>query len=354
LVKKKIVPDVACACTKQKTNGQQRTLHMAEEDLMCELHELFDQVRLEKWYPILFEHTMFTSELPLSIQEAQAIVEAYDLPKTEKLQSPVLQQLKERLNSFLSVEPKFKSHDGEKLSVFMKCAHRSPKDAARMSPRTNEIYEQIRHQFSNTFCGRLHALFKASMMVMEVTSGEEAIELLVNSENIKDDLFWSLMKPELWSMTLVFRGWVEMDPTMEFRCFISKQKVTAVTPWFYTLYSERNIKNREKIIQEILGFFESIKSKLDDCGLGKEALYTMDLFIDMNSAENDELPWKIWIIELNPLETSNWFLFQPGKDRNQIFNGPFELRLPEEETTEKILEIGDVPNFWEEMLLSTK
>ncbi len=72
------------------------------------------------------------------------------------------------------------------------------------------------------------------MMVMEVKTSDQALDLLVNSENIKDDLFWSTMKPELWSMTIVFREWVEMDPTMEFRCFVSKQKVTAATPWFYT------------------------------------------------------------------------------------------------------------------------
>jgi len=169
----------------------------------------------------------------------------------------------------------------------------------------------------------------------------------VDSENIKDDLFWSLQKPNLWSMTLVFREWVDMDPSKEFRCFVSKLKVTAATSWFYTIYSAENLSKRSKITHEILAFFESIKSNLNDCGLGVDALYTMDIFIDMKT----EGPWKIWIIELNPLETSNWFLFRPDKDTNVIMNGPFELRLPEEEAQPQVFETGDIPSSWEKVML---
>ncbi len=56
----------------------------------------------------------------------------------------------------------------------MKCAYRSPKDSARQSQRAKDFYSQLAPQYPNNFNGRLHAMFKASMKAMEVTSGKIA------------------------------------------------------------------------------------------------------------------------------------------------------------------------------------
>jgi hypothetical protein len=50
-------------------------------------------------------------------------------------------------------------------------------------------------------------------------------------------------------------------------------------------------------------------------------VFVVDVYLNLTTKE-------IKVIELNPLETSNWFMFHPFKDKNLILNGPFELRLP--------------------------
>ena len=87
---------------------------------------------------------------------------------------------------------------------------------------------------------------------------------------------------------------------------------------------------------------------LKEIGLDK-GCFTIDVFI--GNLDNVSIKKGVKIIELNPLETSNWFLFHPFRDRELVKNGPFELRLPSKEAEKETFDLGEFPESWKEILI---
>jgi len=70
-----------------------------------------------------------------------------------------------------------------------------------------------------------------------MTSGEEAIDFLANSERTYQDLFRRLIQgSEKWIMKIIIREWTPILPEYEFRGFVHKRKFTALSQYYKACY----------------------------------------------------------------------------------------------------------------------
>jgi hypothetical protein len=136
-------------------------------------------------------------------------------------------------------------------------------------------------------------LYQSHIRALKVSSGEESLKMLLQSERIKQDLEIALQQDEP-KMDVIVREWVEIPISMEFRGFCFNRKLNGISQYFDMLYFQELNDNSDKILQEILSFYDSISSKipLDN--------YIIDFGISTNG--------KIFIIELNPWNTNTGFV----------------------------------------------
>ena len=113
----------------------------------------------------------------------------------------------------------------------------------------------------------------SNRIYQQVTSGKEALELLVKSYRIREDLITDIEYPDFFKSKLVVRKFVPVDISMEFRAFVSQGKITALSQYESGLYFRKLAAKKDTIQNEILALFEKIKDKI------KLKSYVIDLAI---------------------------------------------------------------------------
>ena len=152
---------------------------------------------------------------------------------------------------------------------------------------------------------KYRAVCNSLIKSLKIKNSEEAIELLSNSQRVADDLQRELKYSNNFSLKIIIREWNNNLPyEMEFRGFVYKNKLTAISQYDSYLFSkELNLKKKE-IEKKINTFFnEMIKEKLK-----KFENYIIDFGI-LNDGN-------IVVIELNPF--NNEFV-SLKKNLNLIF-----------------------------------
>lgn len=134
------------------------------------------------------------------------------------------------------------------------------------------------------------AFCESSIQALKVTSGAEAMELLINSERVFVDLLSAITVPELFKVKLIIREWTDELPySMEFRGFVYNNNLNALSQYDYTAFYPHLLKNKENIAKSVRDFFDSeVKKKLESF-----KNYVIDFGI-LNSG-------KVIVIELNPV-----------------------------------------------------
>jgi hypothetical protein len=124
---------------------------------------------------------------------------------------------------------------------------------------------------------------------LKVKNGNEAMDLICNSQRVADDLTRELKYSEDFSLNIVIREWVDsLSYEMEFRGFVCKNKLTAISQYDSYLYSKKLNDEKDEIEEKIKTFFNvNLKEKLKHLDS-----YIVDFEILTNG--------KIVIIELNP------------------------------------------------------
>jgi hypothetical protein len=136
---------------------------------------------IDVWYPLLGKELMFeTAFVPLMRSEATALLGYYETrfmhrPILTKENVHVLQRLEERLNAVI------KSNFGNS-GAFMRLCGRSPKDGEPL--RREELRAQYANQLLQT---KSKYIAMARTSYLRVTSGEEAMSLLLTSERVFTD-----------------------------------------------------------------------------------------------------------------------------------------------------------------------
>lgn len=125
-------------------------------------------------------------------------------------------------------------------------------------------------------------------------------------------------------MDLVVRKWEDaLDPTWEFRAFVVRGQMTAITQYYMLCYIPEIARNSSKLATMMREFWATkIKDRIAPSG-GIDNTYTIDFAI---TPEMD----RIWVVELNhapPTAGTALFDWTSARDRQIVSNGPFEMRV---------------------------
>jgi len=220
--------------------------------------------------------------------------------------SPIIIKIKERIDNALS------EYGGK---AFVKFSTRSPKDAIAdiKNPKMKlEFTNQLEKSKSPN--EDMVAFSTALRNCSFVESSEEAFDLFKNSDRIRCDLMKLTDYPQAFNIKIIVREFTPMDPSMEFRVFIFKRKITAISQYCYHLYFPHLVSNKNIYKEEIEKFYEKVKDLIP------QELCVMDVLI---------LPdGNIKIIELNPFyNDTGACLFSWIEEKELLRNGPLEIRV---------------------------
>lgn len=112
-------------------------------DIFEELRQLFAQVAIYKWYPIVKDFTFRTESLELSKDEAMALLRknkeiTMGLDAVDEETNKTIDKLSTKLQDFL--EKHFQTKEGVK--AFIKLSDRSPKDATNLESKIEKLYNE--------------------------------------------------------------------------------------------------------------------------------------------------------------------------------------------------------------------
>lgn len=176
------------------------------------------------------------------------------------------------------------------------------------------------------------ALDEASIRLLSVNDGFHAIQLLLASERIQDDL------SSTSSLNLIIRQFLidRQHLKSEFRAFIYQRKFTALTQYNEYIVDRYLIDNKEFILKSIEDFFR-VENLLERIPYEN---YVLDLILIETTSDQ----YRVYICEINPLaEFAGTGLFSWMTDRNILLGRQsFEFRIRENETTD----IAQANNQW--------
>ncbi|UJR10651.1 hypothetical protein I4U23_014846 [Adineta vaga] len=217
-----------------------------------------------------------------------------------------------------------------KRPMFVRLSTRSPKDAVLLLNRNK--FKQLFQQVLNTLKSdntsernqKLIALDEATIRILAIHDGFHAVQLLLASERIQDDLKSSL------SLNLILREFLldRRHLKSEFRAFIHKRKFTALTQYNEYIVDRVLIEQKTLILETIDNFFR-IENLL-------ERIPYENCVLDLILVENSSNKYQVYICEVNPLaEFAGTGLFSWLNDRSILLGyEPFQFRINENETNE--------------------
>eukprot|EP00026_Physarum_polycephalum_P007911 Phypoly_transcript_07982.p1 GENE.Phypoly_transcript_07982~~Phypoly_transcript_07982.p1 ORF type:complete len:366 (-),score=53.61 Phypoly_transcript_07982:285-1382(-) len=286
---------------------------------------------IHTWYAALAPHTFYTSMFDLSYHEAKAITACHHHRPTE---GNHLLDIKTKLDYRLKNFPN---------GAFIKLDTRSPKDVPVYAFQNETVRKLLDSELEALNRAQLEdddvttaAFVRATNKYMKVTTGEEALNLLVLSDRVSEDLDKALEYGEkLFTGKVVLREWIDEvpeHPEMEFRGFVHKNQLNALTQYFSFVRFPHLVANRDKILARIIAFFESVKHLIT------HESYVIDFFV---------LEQKVIIIELNPFHNgAGAGLFSWKADRKLFMEGPFEFRITDSPAAERV-PTDVLPLFWQ-------
>ncbi|KAL0476368.1 gamma-glutamylcyclotransferase [Acrasis kona] len=275
---------------------------------------------IDVWYPRVKDFTFETAFLPLSLSEAQAIVNYYETFYNHrmKLSSEHVHMLKSLERR---IEAELRTNQAFACGAFLRLCGRSPKDGeplnrsqvlVKYNKDLEELYLQGAPRNANT---KLRAIAKSTYL--RVTTGAEAMSLLLTSERVFTDL-------QDWlrfggSEQIVLRRWHEgMSLEYEFRVFVNHNKITAISQYDHYCEYPDLVAIKDQVQSLIIEKWSQVHQHI-----GQES-YVIDFSYDPNKKT-------IVMIELSPFRTcTGTAMFSWSQDQDQLHNGPLEFRIKTE------------------------
>lgn len=170
------------------------------------------------------------------------------------------------------------------------------------------------------------AYTRTASYTLRVTSGAEAIRLLVRSQRVFTDIsFALLMGGDKFDLQIIFREWCpDILPEWEFRAFVWNRKLTCCTQYYSHCFVPEMAQNKEKVSKTITDFIEKeVIPKLP----AELTNLTVDLALSPDLT-------RVWVVEIgNPPPVAGTALYNWDIQADQdIMTGknpelPFELRI---------------------------
>lgn len=223
---------------------------------------------LSNWYKIIEPYTFKTVFIPIEKPIAQALMDAYkQFVKTGTFQFPqVLQPFADTLTA--QIKESFPSG-----TCFMKTSQRSPKDVLSTSSKSlYDLFQQElakltpQEQMQNQW--RIIAMTIAATSLLCVSNGNEAVELLIRSRRVFEDLHEHVAEYSDSSLMICLREWdLLIDIRFEFRAFVCKGQMNAMSQYNYIGYWPTLAKNKQLILSKIMTLFDIVSPLLAGIGV---------------------------------------------------------------------------------------
>eukprot|EP00007_Cunea_sp_BSH-02190019_P001082 CAMPEP_0174235266 /NCGR_PEP_ID=MMETSP0417-20130205/4772_1 /TAXON_ID=242541 /ORGANISM="Mayorella sp, Strain BSH-02190019" /LENGTH=348 /DNA_ID=CAMNT_0015313751 /DNA_START=167 /DNA_END=1210 /DNA_ORIENTATION=+ len=285
-------------------------------------------VDCEAYYDQLQEYTYRSEFVPISIEEARALIGAYRTHARPDLSTHHLTgEQQDLLKALCSrVDSKLGSCGFREGGAFVKLSSRSPKDATSVGERCMNLFEQFLRNVKEkehrevTSNDRFQALNYAHIYAMRSHTGEEALSLLSRSERICTDLELALERPVEWTQKIVIREWMCIPLQFEFRGFVRERRLNALSQYYHKCFYQDVHENHELCRDLICDFYERIKDQIPI------ASCICDFVVDLDQK-------RVLIVELNPFDPlgTDAAMFNWKTDHEVMFNGPFEFRWESKE-----------------------
>lgn len=340
-----------------------------EEELSLILYE--SKFNIDKWYHSCADFTFPTWLTEVSRVQAEAAIayhEHHFLPPSHlkpkrafgQPQQQIISDWKDTIDQQMQqlAQQHAPSSVSSSYGFFVRLSARSPKDSGFQNERMKRILDdKLAHAPAALDSGdnnsaeerqnqEFIAFFSAQIESLRVTTAGEALTLLLSSERVYDDLQRALIATDSNSSNsnngnntknnnnndnsatdnannsldifLAVRLWVPIHISREFRGFVYKRKLTALSQYFDMLYFPDLHMHKQKILQKIQQFFNDVSEKIpyDNC------------VMDFGLVDNDNT---VKLIEFNP-----WYRFTSPclfswKSDMSVLTGaqPFQFRIVE-------------------------
>jgi hypothetical protein len=324
--------------------------------------QYWNSFSLQKWYPLLKDFTFPTVFLPVSVEEAQAMLDymenavtmtdnnntgaVFEMPPYNH---PLLHKVEEKLDALIQAYVK------QGTFAFVKLCDRSPKDACTERGRIQQFLQgpltplkdlvdvgnakkNVSKWATNTI--GLPLVYEAWIDSLRVSSGSEALRLILLSVHILENIRLHLeFKDDFWDLHFAVRQWQpDIHVENEFRGIVCNKQLNALSQYYYDCYFSRQHKYKDTIEKLIKGFWQTFKDKVpyDNYVVDFAFVGSLGALDDVHTTNNNKSsnkinsPIPIRIVELNPFdESTDIGLFSWKSHRDMLQKGPFTFRLNE-------------------------
>lgn len=346
------------------------------EDATCDV---------EKWYSRLRGLTFETQVLNLTGEEVEAMIahyQYYALKRTKVvsassgafLSKEYTKQMIDKLCDKLQSVMSNCSDDGSSQGFFVRLGSRSPKDIVflegtsaneymrnQMIQNMKQYYRertvvQLDNNFSRDDFNKEYTMLVQTMIhAMRVENARQAMNCLLESERVFCDLLLYSSFPDLEQPTIIVRLFNnKLQYSNEFRCFVYKNELTAITQYDNLAYFPHLVINRELYSQAIRNFFYT---KVRDCfrDTNFPESYIIDFAIIDSNMNNNDMTEKnlndiqVVVIELNAFNARTGASLFDWRSDKDILEGKsnllFEFRINTSIPIENYEEHID-PSWW--------
>eukprot|EP01097_Dermamoeba_algensis_P006620 TRINITY_DN4127_c0_g1_i1.p1 TRINITY_DN4127_c0_g1~~TRINITY_DN4127_c0_g1_i1.p1 ORF type:complete len:395 (+),score=78.24 TRINITY_DN4127_c0_g1_i1:45-1187(+) len=301
------------------------------------------------WYEYLRDFTFASSFLPLSVEEVNAFVSYYHTRYNgrnllSKRDAELILSLQNR------IDKQIEENSWRESGVFIRLSSRSPKDGQplEVSALLQALDEGLktRHEGDplKEANQKLETFFRVTMKLLRVTSGREALSLILSSERVFLDSILALdcqkLEGDVWRTQIVLRKWENrLREDFEFRGFVCNNQLTALSQYNHYCVFPHLLKWKSVIQEKINRKWAEVQeliphpSYIIDFAILFDGSYTQE---DIEKGEvkkeiKDE-GIQVMIVELNPFATSTGASLFDWKRDWELLNGKqdFQFRLREE------------------------
>jgi hypothetical protein len=287
----------------------------------------------ESLYTRFAAHTFRTVFVPLSIDEARAMVSHHQSQSNSESNVSLASSLPSSLSTLRAkLATAIDSLQVESNGVFAKLSSRSPKDSTvaqrRALPLVCDAIRQHRARGGRVAAAVVvDAIMNATIASLRCRTAEEVLDLFLTSDRVcADDLPLALQFPASWSQCIVVRQFVPFPAHHEFRAFVMDTKLTALCQYFDMAAYPELIRDRERIAALVRAFFDSVPPS---DWPGRE--FSIDLAVDVERQV-------VTVVEFNPFGRPDGlgtgtvlFNTRNEHDCGVLFgDAPFECRVVEE------------------------
>eukprot|EP00566_Odontella_aurita_P017412 CAMPEP_0113564130 /NCGR_PEP_ID=MMETSP0015_2-20120614/21445_1 /TAXON_ID=2838 /ORGANISM="Odontella" /LENGTH=270 /DNA_ID=CAMNT_0000466171 /DNA_START=108 /DNA_END=917 /DNA_ORIENTATION=+ /assembly_acc=CAM_ASM_000160 len=236
---------------KNQKHAESRDLSQADEQ---KITEEFFRAGVENWLPFLGDFTFESASISLHRSLCEAIVSSSVSDEAKNATAKKIDATMEKL-----------CWD----QIFVKLSTRSPKDSPLiLSKAAKNFGDRGGHELPS-FLERARVLAQAVQESFSVRCGGEAVELLLSSERVKEDIEYSLQAEnfENLGLNIVMRKWEGPIPIEnEFRGIVWDGSMNSLGQYYHPFVFPSMIQNKRQIEDDIRSVQKELQPLLSKNG----------------------------------------------------------------------------------------